>query len=294
MKERRGEKSTDRSVSKCPGPLITFLTDFGTADYFVGAVKGVILSANPDARIVDLTHEIPAQDIAAAAFTLLAAYKSFPNNTVHVAVVDPGVGSSRRGVVVEAADQLFVGPDNGIFSYIYEREPGFRVFELTNDNYFRDPVSPSFHGRDVFAPVAAALANGLQASRLGGQIGDPVRLESLETEIVAGKSATRAGKSSSETIRGRIIHIDRFGNCITNITPEVLSPDMIAAGAHVVAKGKKITSFRNFFAENTGSRAQLFCIWGSAGFLEISAANRSAAKLLKAKRGDTVIVRLKN
>lgn len=294
MKERRGEKSTDRRVSKSPDPLITLLTDFGTADYFVGAVKGVILSANPDARIVDLTHEIPAHDIAAGAFTLLAAYKSFPKNTVHVAVVDPGVGSSRRGVVVEAADQLFIGPDNGIFSYIFEREPAFRIFELTNQKYLRDPVSPSFHGRDVFAPVAAALANGLQASRLGAEIDDPVRLESLEPEVMSGKSATRAGKSLSEAIRGRIIHVDRFGNCVTNITPQVLTPEMIAAGAPLLVKGKKITSFRKFFAENPGSRSELFCIWGSAGFLEIAAANRSAAKLLKAKLGQEVIVRLKS
>ena len=310
MKERRGDKSTDRRVSKSPRrsvsafprppvppsqalPLITLLTDFGTADYFVGAVKGVILSANPEARIVDLTHEIPAHDIAAAAFTLLAAYKSFPGNSVHVAVVDPGVGSSRRGIVVEAADRLFVGPDNGIFSYILEREPAFRIFELTKQKYFREPASPSFHGRDVFAPVAAALANGLKASRLGAEIADPVRLESLEPEVISGKSALRAGKSSSAKVRGRIIHIDHFGNCVTNITPKVLTPEMIADGAHLVVKGKKITSFRKFFAEIPGSRLELFCIWGSAGFLEIAAANRSAAKLLKTHRGQEVVVGLK-
>src|SRR5678815_3382631 len=160
---RLGAKSADHRVGVSPRPpvtIITLTTDFGTADYFVGAVKGVILSENPEARIVDLTHDIPSHDIAAAAFTLLAAYKSFPDKTVHVAVVDPGVGSSRRGIVVAAADQLFVGPDNGIFSHVYEREPGYRVFELTNKKYFRSRVSPSFHGRDVFAPVAAALAKG--------------------------------------------------------------------------------------------------------------------------------------
>ena len=142
--------------------------------------------------------------------------------------------------------------------------------------------------------MAAALANGLQASELGREIDDPVRLESLEPEVISGKSATRAGKSSSETIRGRIIHIDRFGNCITNITPEALTTEMITDGAHLVVKGKEISSFRNFFSENTGRRVELFCIWGSAGFLEIASTNRSAAKLLKAQRGDTVTVRLKN
>jgi len=288
---RRGEMSTDRPVPKSPSPPITLLTDFGTADYFVGAVKGVILSENPAAHIVDLTHDIPSHDIAAAAFTLLAAYKSFPDKTVHVAVVDPGVGSSRRGIVVAAANQFFVGPDNGIFGHIYEREPSFRVFELSNKKYFRPQVSASFHGRDVFAPVAAALAKGVGPSEVGREISDPVRLESLAPEIVKRKSRTRAGKSSNQ-IRARIIHVDHFGNCVTNLTPDILSEELINDGVCLVVKGKKITSFRRFFAEQTSTRANPFCIWGSAGFLEIASANRSAAELLKVQRGDVVIVEI--
>ena len=258
--------------------VITLLTDFGSADYFVGAVKGVILSVNPQARIVDLTHEIAAQDIEAAAFTLLAAYKSFPKGTIHVAVVDPGVGSPRRGIAVVAGEQLFIGPDNGIFSYIYERESKFKMYELTNARFFREPVSPTFHGRDIFAPVAAALSNGVKVMKLGEEVSDPVRLAPLTLE------------QRGSQLLARIIHIDRFGNCVTNITPEVLSPKMIDAGAHLVVKGKKITSFRKFFAEK-GSRAELFGVWGSAGFLEIATKNNSAAKLLKARVGTDVFLR---
>ena len=261
--------------------LITLLTDFGVADYFVGSVKGVILSLNPHARIVDLTHEIAAHDIEAAAFTLLAAYKSFPQGTVHVAVVDPGVGSTRRGIAVVAAGQIFVGPDNGIFSYIYERESKFTLYELSNEKLFREPVSPTFHGRDIFAPVAAALSNGVQPAKLGRRVTDPVKLAPLTAEV------------RDSQIRARIIHIDRFGNCVTNITRKVLTDEMIAAGAQLTVKGKKITSFRRFFAEQTSGHGQLFALWGSAGFLEIAAANRSAAKFLKAARGESVVARVK-
>ena len=259
--------------------VITLLTDFGSADYFVGAVKGVILSLNPQARIVDLTHEVAAQDIEAAAFTLLAAYQSFPKGTVHVAVVDPGVGSARRGIVVAAGEQLFVGPDNGIFSYIYERESKFKIYELTNADFFREEVSPTFHGRDIFAPVAAALSNGVKVLELGAQASDPVRLPPLSTE-----------RRGSQLV-ARIIHIDRFGNCITNITPEVLTQKMIDAGAVLISKRKTIRSFRKFYEEETAAPEKVFCIWGSAGFLEIAAVNSSAAKLLDAERGDRVIVR---
>nr|MBA3320351.1 SAM-dependent chlorinase/fluorinase [Pyrinomonadaceae bacterium] len=141
--------------------IVTLLTDFGAADYFVGAVKGVLLTICPGTTIVDITHEIPAHDVEAGAFTLLAAYDSFPPGTIHVAVVDPGVGSSRRPLLVVTADYFFVGPDNGLFSYILERESATRVFHLTNQEYFRPSVSLTFHGRDIFAPVAGALAGGV-------------------------------------------------------------------------------------------------------------------------------------
>jgi S-adenosylmethionine hydrolase len=241
-------------------PVITLLTDFGTVDYFVGAVKGAILSVNPGAVIVDITHEIPPQDIETGAFTLLAAYETFPAGTIHVAVVDPGVGSERRPLIVSANEQFFVGPDNGLFSYIYDREPSHQSFHVTSDRYFRPSVSSTFHGRDIFAPVAAALSNGVAPEELGMLIDDEVRLPSLETPL-------------------RIIHIDRFGNCITNITRD-LSP------GEIVVKGKTISEIRQFYGE--GDDRSLFAIWGSAGFLEISVNGGSAAKVLGAARGDEI------
>jgi S-adenosylmethionine hydrolase len=259
--------------------LITLLTDFGTADYFVGAMKGVILSINRDARIVDITHDIPAQDIQAGAFNLMAAYGSFPAETVHVAVVDPGVGSNRRPILVSGGSQFFVGPDNGLFSYIYERERDAKVFHLTNESYFRPLVSATFHGRDVFAPIAGALSLGVHPEQLGDEITDYVRLPQLVPKLSAGKA-----------IEASIIHIDRFGNCITNLTPRHLTEAMIAAGASLTINGRKITSFRRFFAEDTEAPRELFAIWGSAGYLEIAAYRASAAQLLGAQRGALITV----
>jgi S-adenosylmethionine hydrolase len=242
-------------------------------------MKGVILSINPNARVVDITHEIPPQDIAAGAFNLLAAYRSFPAQTIHVAVVDPGVGSARRPILVTAGSQFFVGPDNGIFSYIIDREPDAQVFQLTNEKYFRPSVSATFHGRDVFAPVAAALSTGVQAESLGVEINDYARLDPLSPQ-----------RLKNGNVRARIIHIDRFGNCVTNLTPEELTREMIAKGARLSVNGKKIKTFRRFFAEQGRSKDKLFGVWGSAGFLEIAATNQSAAKMLKARRGQTVLV----
>jgi len=280
--DRRVSASTRRRVSQSPRPpvpLITLLTDFGTADYFVSAMKGVILSLNPSSRIVDITHDIPPHDIEAAAFTLLAVYSSFPAKTIHVAVVDPGVGSGRKAILVQAAKQFFVGPDNGIFSYICERAGVARFFELRDSGYFRAAVSNTFHGRDIFAPVAAAIANGIMPRSLGTEIQDPIHLAPLLPE------EAKKGK-----LKARIIHIDHFGNCITNITAQNLTTKMIAAGAFLTVNGTKIRSFRSFFAEQGARNWELFCIWGSAGFLELAATNRSAAKILKAKKGQRVIV----
>ena len=260
-------------------PLITLLTDFGTADYFVSAMKGVILSLNPSSRIVDITHDIPAHDIEAAAFTILAIHSSFPAGTIHVAVVDPQVGSARRGMLVEAEGQYFVGPDNGIFSYVCERAGVAKFFQLRNSAYFRPPVSKTFHGRDIFAPVAAALASGITPKKLGREIKDLIRLGPLLPD-----------KAKNGKLNARIIHIDRFGNCITNLTPQNLTAKMIEDGAYLTANGKKIDSFRSFFSEHDAKGRELFGIWGSAGFLELAATSRSAAKILGAKKGESVVV----
>jgi S-adenosylmethionine hydrolase len=246
---------------------ITLLSDFGTADYFVGAMKGVILSINPKAVIADITHEIPAQDVAAGAFTLLAAYDTFPAGTIHVAVVDPGVGSARRPIVVSAGEHFLVGPDNGLFTYIYDREPAFQAFHITASQYFRQPTSTTFQGRDVFVPVAAALSTGIEPSSFGPPISDPIRLS-----IPAGPA---------------IIHIDHFGNLITNITRDAW-PD----GASLLVNGNVIRSFRSFYGELTGAADGTFGIWGSAGFLEIAVNGGSAADVLRAKRGDPIEIQV--
>ncbi|HYG08638.1 MAG TPA: SAM-dependent chlorinase/fluorinase [Pyrinomonadaceae bacterium] len=262
--------------------LITLLTDFGTADYFVGALKGVILSASARARIVDITHEIPAHDVAAGAFTLLAAYGSFPPGTIHVAVVDPGVGSARRPLLISTQSHFFVGPDNGLFSYVCEREQDVRIYHLTNEKFFRAPVSATFHGRDIFAPVAAALSSDVPPEAFGELIADPVQLAPLAPlrEDGAGWSAA-------------IIHIDRFGNLITNITRRELAGEEFRDGAKLELGGREISSFRQFYAAAAGGGAtgELFAIWGSAGFLEIAANRASAAELLRAERGQQVRVK---
>jgi S-adenosylmethionine hydrolase len=255
-------------------PVVTLLTDFGTADYFVGAVKGVILTISPHVSIVDITHDIPPQDIEAAAFTLLTCYRDFPAGTIHVAVVDPGVGSARRAIVVSAGSHYFVGPDNGLFSYILDREPSHQTFHLTASEYFRETPSATFHGRDVFAPVAAALSKGVKPARLGPQIEDEVRLASLAPK-----------KRKEGKVEGRIIHIDRFGNCITNLT----RADVSERKGSLLIKRRVIKTFRQFFTDERGSKNQIFGIWGSAGFLELAVNGASAAKLLHAQRGDAVI-----
>jgi S-adenosyl-L-methionine hydrolase (adenosine-forming) len=256
--------------------IITLLTDFGAQDYFVGAMKGVILSLNPDATIVDITHEIPPQDIQAAAFNLLACYRDFPAGTVHVAVVDPGVGSDRRAILVACANQFFIGPDNGLFSWVSEWEGNFSAWQITNDKFFPQSVSSTFHGRDVFAPVAAALSTGIKPKELGPALENIVMLTNLSP------------RTTADGLEGSVIHIDRFGNCITNFTSEHINEERVAAGAHLIVNKREVTSIRKFFADQSGPKNELFMIVGSAGFVEIASQNASAAAILSTKRGDTV------
>ncbi len=256
-------------------PIITLLTDFGTLDHFVGAMKGVILSAHPSATIVDITHDVPPQDIHAAAFNLLASYQDFPSGTIHVTVVDPGVGSKRRPILIECGGQMFVGPDNGLFSWICEREGAFLARHLTNENFFKRPMSSTFHGRDVFAPVAAALAKGIPGGEFGPVIDDLFKLESLTPRT-----------NDNGTVEAAIIHIDRFGNCITNLTAAHLGNDSNPR-ARLVVNGHEISSFRKFFSADNDDQT-LFMIPGSAGFIEIAAKDSSAASILKVRRGQLV------
>ncbi len=258
--------------------MITLLTDFGTADYFVPAVKGVILSIIPGIQIVDITHDVASQDVHSAAFTLGACYHNFPPRTVHLAVVDPGVGSSRRAVVVEAGGHLFVGPDNGIFSFIYARESAARVFHITREEYFRQPISPTFHGRDVFAPVAAHLAGGVRPEEVGEEIRDHFRFDIPQPRLIEDRQ-----------VEGRILHIDRFGNCITNFTAAELNPDETEPSMRIYFGGREIRQFGTHFAEAT-NRDDLFAYLGSAGYWEIALWCDSAAKYINARCGDEVIL----
>lgn len=259
--------------------IVTLLTDFGTADYFVGAMKGAVLSVNPAAVIVDITHEAPAHDVEAGAFTLLAAFASFPAGTIHVAVVDPGVGSSRRPLVVEAAGHLFVGPDNGLFGHVYERAGEFRATHLTNDRYFRREVSATFHGRDLFAPVAGALSLGLDPAALGPRVEDVVRLPTSKPRRLA-----------DGRLEAAVIHVDRFGNLITNLAPEDLTEESVRRGATLSVGAREIKTFRRFYADEAGGADEPFVIPGSAGLLEISVNRASAARLLDARRGQKIYV----
>src|SRR5262249_428359 len=225
--------------------------------YFAAAMKGVILAINPAAQIVDITHQIPPQDIRAAAFNLLSVYDDFPDGTIHVAVVDPGVGSNRRAILIECAGQFFVGPDNGIFSWVCQRDGSSRAFHIVKEAFFRQPVSATFHGRDIFAPVAAALSNGTLPEEFGPTINDPVQLESV--------NATAKGNGIWEA---KVIYVDRFGNCITNLTRENFAGGGMGS---LAIKGHEIRSFRKYFAYGPEGPDELFCLFGSAGFLEVAA-----------------------
>ena len=248
-------------------PVITLLSDFGTRDYFVGAMKGVLLSLNPDVTLVDISHEIPPQDIFTGAFTLGQAYSCFPPGTVHCAVVDPGVGTGRKALAAAAAGHYFVAPDNGILTYIMEANEDFVAHEITADHYFRKPVSATFHGRDVFGPVAAWISRGIELHQLGPVLRTPARLE-----IPALK------KVRDTLIQGTILAVDRFGNLITNLKPQDVSmPFKILAGQ------REITALRKTYGE--GMPGEVIVVPGSAGYLEIAVKGGSASAALSMKAG---------
>lgn len=255
--------------------IIALLTDFGTQDYFTGAMKGVILSVNKKVQIVDITHEIPPQDIQSASFTLRTCYLDFPQKTIFTAIVDPGVGSDRRAILVETEDYYFIAPDNGLLSFVFNEHKTFRVFELTNEKYFKHPVSNTFHGRDIFAPAAAHLSNGVKPNEFGSELKDFVRFKE-----------NKPRKISDDKIEAEIIHTDRFGNLISNLKKEDL-PDNFTA----VINGNRISNLQQFFAES--NKGELFMILGSAGFLEIAAFQDSAANLLKVKVPHKFLLRKK-
>jgi S-adenosylmethionine hydrolase len=248
-------------------PVITLLSDFGLRDYFVGAVKGVMLSLNPDVTFVDISHEIPPQDIFTGAFTLSQTYLCFPPGTIHLAVVDPGVGTERKVLAATAAGHYFVAPDNGILTYIMEANEDFVAHEVTADHYFRKPVSATFHGRDIFAPVAAWISRRIDLHQLGPVLQSPVRLQ-----IPALKRVQDA------LIQGTILAVDRFGNLTTNLKLEDISMPF-----KILADQREITALRKTYGE--GMPGEIIIVPGSAGFLEIAIKGGSAAAALNMKPG---------
>lgn len=249
---------------------IALLTDFGTKDYFVGAMKGVIFQINENAKIIDITHDIAPQNIESASFNLRASYKNFPKKTVFVAVVDPGVGSDRRAVLVETPDYFFIAPDNGLLSFIFNEAEKFRVIKITNEKFFIQPTSKTFHGRDIFAPCAAHLSKGVNPEEFGDEIDDFVKIPELEPR-----------KISESEIEAQIIYTDHFGNIVTNLTREDL-PERF----HLKINDRRIENLKNFYAE--AEKDEVFMIFGSAGFLEIVAFQNSAQTLLNVRNEDTI------
>jgi hypothetical protein len=252
--------------------IVTLLSDFGNQDYFVAAVKGVMLSINQNIEIVDITHEIPPQDIFTAAFTLRNVYNSFPRFSTHIAVADPGVGSTRRPIIVMTDNYNFIGPDNGIFSYIYQQEEVTRVVHITTEHYFRTPVSSTFHARDIFAPVAGWLSKGVEAIKMGQEIQDHVRFALPQPREV-----------NNEMIKGHILHVDRFGNCITNISANELTEARMGMRKVLVVGNHQITRFYNYYAECP--EGEVCALFGSANLWEIVTPKGSAARLLGVNRG---------
>ena len=259
-------------------PIISLLTDFGSSDHYVGAMKGVILGICPDAQLVDISHEITPYAITEGAFTLSQAWTCFPAGTIHLVVVDPGVGSSRRPILVEAAGHYFVGPDNGGFTMVYEAVPEYNVREITASRYFGQPVSRTFHGRDIFSPVAAHVGSGVAASEFGDPIKDFQQLTLAEPI-----------QTAPNTWQGRILKIDRFGNVITNFSSKTWL--RLATGPFELRIGTtRVTRMAATYVE--APLQNLFFIIGSSGFLEISLNQGSAAKSTAARAGDAIELRL--
>jgi S-adenosylmethionine hydrolase len=256
-------------------PIITLTTDFGAADWFVGVLKGVLLGLNSSLRIIDLTHEIPAGDVKAGAFAVMAGCQFFPKGTIHVAVVDPGVGSQRRAIAVETKHYFFLGPDNGVLSWALKRERVKRVVVLDNEAYFRRPVSYTFHGRDIFAPVAAHLSRGVSITKLGPELADFQRLNWPDPILSAG------------AVLGEVLYVDRFGNALTNIEPDLLK--MLGSRRFRVRVGRR-PAFPVADYYQAVRRGQPIAVLGSSGFLEIAVNGGSAARRLGLEIGVKVKV----
>jgi S-adenosyl-L-methionine hydrolase (adenosine-forming) len=257
--------------------IVTLTTDFGLVDHYAGAIKGALLSVFPEARIADITHAVQAFDVLDGALAIAESYSYFPSGSVHMVVVDPGVGSERRPILATVGEHYFVAPDNGVLSLVYAQADSVMVREITSSHYFRQPVSSTFHGRDVFAPVAANLAKGVDPAKFGDEITDYVRFAAPQPKAAADHS-----------LRGIVLKIDRYGNLITNIRASD-APQLFGENPppfRIVAGKETITEMCNHYAQ--GAPGELFAIVGSMGYLEISTNRGTAAKLLGIGKGAVV------
>jgi S-adenosyl-L-methionine hydrolase (adenosine-forming) len=277
-----GEKRMEQSASP-KRPIVAFMTDFGLGDGDVGVLKGVVLGIVPDAHTIDITHDVAPQHIASGAWILAASYRYFPPGTVYVCVVDPGVGSTRRPIAVHAGDWFFVGPDNGLFSYILAEQPVHQTVVLANPAYHLPQLSSTFHGRDIFAPTAAHIARGVPLTELGPAI-DPATLQRLDVGLP---------KREGANISAHILHVDHFGNLITSI-PLSMVPHLFTSSLvemRFPEQGITITERRRFFSENSGGvehEQRPFIYGDSSGYVGVAIRNGSAARTLGVGYGAAV------
>ena len=260
-------------------PIITLTTDFGTSDHLVAAMKGVILKINPEAKIFDINHSVMPFDILDGALAIGQVYNYYPSRSIHVVVVDPGVGSQRRPILVTADQHYLVAPDNGVLSMVYEKEAKVTVRHVTAEHYFHAPVSNTFHGRDIFAPIAAWLSKNWQPGSFGEEVTDFVRFSLPKP------------KAADNTVKGVVLKVDNFGNLITNLTPQDV-PQILSEGAKfkITVGSRSIDKAALHYAQ--GAQGEPFAIVGSSGFVEISMNRGHAARTLGAQRGAEVTVEL--
>ncbi len=260
-----------------PNAIITLTTDYGTDDHLVGTLKGVILRINPEATIVDITHNVAPFDLLDAALAIGSAYPYFPPRTIHVVVVDPGVGTERRPLLVTAENQYFVAPDNGVLSVVYEREQNVVARNVTAEHYFLQPVSKTFHGRDIFAPIAAWLSKVWQTASMGEEITDHK------------KFALPKPKATDGVVKGIVMRVDTFGNLVTNFRMEDLPESALANGEVKFQVGTQAVS-RMVPTFASGNAGEPVAYLGSAGYVEIAVNKGNASRTLSIGRGTAVVL----
>jgi S-adenosyl-L-methionine hydrolase (adenosine-forming) len=258
-------------------PLITLTTDYGTNDHLVGVLKGVVLKINPEVTIIDITHAVTPYDLLDGALAIASAYTYFPPRTIHVVIIDPGVGTERRPILVSGQNQYFIAPDNGVLSGVFEKEPNFTVRNLTSEHYFLQPVSKTFHGRDVFAPVAAWLSKNWQPASMGEVIEDFKRF------------AMPKPKEADGLLKGVVMKVDSFGNLITNFRLDDLAPESMEKGAVNLQVGNHAV-IRMVLMFASGNPGEPVAYIGSSGYVEIAVNKGNASKTLGVGRGTPVVL----